>query len=139
MKKEKLEQLKKDYEFSSPLCLDPEDGKDMNRFKEFVTPYFANLFGSEEFGECSAEELPDEIENLSKEEQDKIQEAWDFSYRNEDCYDFLTQPKFFAHLIKTHELIGTYALNRYIDDLKQDIDEYTEALRKYVEGLIEDK
>lgn len=136
MEKEKLDQLKKEYEFKSPLCLEPEDGKDILRFREFLTPYLDNLFNSDEFKECSVQELEDSIENLSKEEQDKIQNAWDFAYHNEDCYDFLTQPHFFAHLIKIHETIGTYALNRYIDDLKQGINDYTEGLRNYVESLI---
>ena len=122
-----------DYQWTMPICLDPEDEEDLKRFSEFVTPYFDNLFGSEEFGECLwGDVLPDEV---SEEERAKIEKAEEYA-GNPGCYSFKDQPRFFANMIKIHKLTGEYAMERYIDDLEFEIHEYTKALRKYVKKLV---
>lgn len=126
------------YKFSMPMCLSANDEEDLVRFSEFVTPYFDNLFGSEEFGECLwGDVLPDEV---SEEERNKIETAEEYAsdYNRHGCYNFKDQPWFFANLIKIHKLTGEYALERYIDDLEFDIHEYTKALRKYVKKLVKE-
>ena len=129
---------KQKYEFSMPMCLSPMDEEDIKRFSEFVTPYFDNLFGSEEFGECLwGDVLPDDV---SEEERCKIEEAEEYAgdYNRFGCYNFKDQPWFFANIIKIHKLTGEYALERYIDDLEVEIHEYTKALRKYVKKLVKE-
>lgn len=124
-----------EYRDSMPMCLWEDDGRDVRRFKEFVTPYFDNLFGSEEYEECAAEHYS---EDPTEEELDRVHEAIDYTSHNEDCYDFRSQPKFFANLIMIHKEMGEYALDRYISDFETEISNYTNALRKYVEYLVKE-
>ena len=128
---------KREYELSMPMCLWEDDKKDLKAFKDFVTPYFDNLFGSEEFGECLWEGLPDENE-ISEEEHEKIDEAYNYAIYNKGCYNFKTQPEFFANIIKIHKTTGEYALERYLADFEFDIHNYARALRKYVKKLVKE-
>lgn len=126
-----LNQQKEEWEDEMPMCLESDEPEDLERFKGFMDPYMSNLFGSDEFGECAASDLPEELGT-------KISEADNYASAHiEDAKDYLKQPEFFANLIKISKEVGNYALDRYILDLENEIKEYTEQLRKYANNLAE--